>query len=285
MRIACLGSGSGGNSLLVEAGATRVLVDAGFSGAQIERRLSALGVEAGSVRAVVVTHEHRDHTAGVGVVARRWGWPLFMSEPTREACADLLDGSEVVRPFAAGDPFDVGDLRFRPFLTLHDAVDPLAVTVEDRTTGLRLGVATDLGRPTAPVRHALAGSHFLVLEANHDEVLLREGPYPWPVKERIRGSRGHLSNRMAAELAVELLHPELYGVLLAHLSRECNAPERARDVVDGSLRKAGFRGVVEVAQQDRPTGLFDLVRLRETGGDGPQLELFRSAARAGGSGG
>lgn len=279
MKIASLGSGSGGNSLLVEAGRTRVLLDAGFSGAQIERRLSDLGVATDSIRAVVVTHDHRDHTAGVGVAARRWGWPLFMSEPTREACADLLDGSEEVRPFSGNEAFSVGDLLFRPFLTLHDAVDPLAVTVEDRTSGLRVGVATDLGRPTAPVRHALAGSHFLVLEANHDEVLLREGPYPWPVKERIRSSRGHLSNRMAAELAVELLHAELYGVLLAHLSRECNAPDRARDLVDRSLREAGFRGVVEVADQERPTRLFDLARLREAGaGGGPQLELFRTAA-------
>lgn len=278
MRVACLGSGSGGNSILLEAGGTRVLLDAGFSGAQIERRLGSLGIDPGSIRAVVVTHDHRDHTAGVGVAARRWGWPLFMSDPTREACADLLHGSEEVRPFVAGRAFEVGDLLFRPFLTLHDAVDPLAMTVEDGRSGLRVGVATDLGRPTAPVRHALSGSHFLVLEANHDEVLLREGPYPWPVKERIRSSRGHLSNRMAAELAVELLHAELFGVLLAHLSRECNAPDRAREVVDRSLRKAGFRGVIEVAEQERPTRLFDLDRLRALRRDGSQLELFRRAA-------
>lgn len=278
MRIASLGSGSGGNSLYLEAGSTRILVDVGFSGAQIERRLGELGVGPETVGAVVVTHEHRDHTAGVGVVARRWGWPLYLSSATRDACADLLRGDEEIRLFAASEPFSVGELRIRPFLTCHDAVDPIAVTVEDRATGLRVGVATDLGRPTAPVRHALAESHFLVLEANHDEILLREGPYPWPVKERIRSSRGHLSNRMAAELAVELLHPELCGVLLAHLSRECNAPERAREVVDRSLREAGYEGAVEVAPQDHPTPLFDLAELHARRTSGPQLELFRRVA-------
>lgn len=278
MRVASLGSGSGGNALFLEAGTTRILVDAGFSGAQIARRLGALEVAPESVTAVVVSHEHRDHTAGIGVVARRWGWPLYVSPATREACADLLRGDEDVRPFTAEEPFPVGDLLVRPFLTCHDAADPIAVTVEDRSSGLRVGVATDLGRPTAPVRAALAGCHFLVLEANHDELLLREGPYPWPVKERIRSSRGHLSNRMAAELAVELHHPGLCGVLLAHLSRECNAPDRARRVVDGSLREVGFEGVVAVAPQDRPTALFDLSDLRSRAVGGGQLELFRQAA-------
>lgn len=282
MRVASLGSGSGGNSLYVEAGSTRILIDAGFSGAQIARRLDELGVDPASVHAVVVSHEHRDHTAGVGVVARRWGWPLFMSEPTREACSDLLRGGEDVRLFGGDEPFRVGDLLVRPFLTCHDAVDPRAVTVEEPESGLRLGVATDLGRPTTPVRHALADCHFLVLEANHDEVLLREGPYPWSVKERIRSSRGHLSNRMAAELAVELLHVELYGVLLAHLSRECNAPDRARSVVDGALREAGYEGLVEVAGQDGPTPLYDLAALRSgvRGTDEEeQIDLFRAATR------
>lgn len=279
MRLASLGSGSGGNSLLVQAGESRVLVDAGFSGAQIERRLGELGVEPRSVRAVVVTHEHRDHTAGIGVAARRWGWPLYMTRPTREACDDLLRGEEDVRLYAGDEPFGVGELLFRPFLTCHDAVDPRAVTVEDPDGGFRVGIATDLGRPTAPVRHALSGCHFLVLEANHDEVLLREGPYPWSVKERIRSSRGHLSNRMAAELAVELHHAGLVGVLLAHLSRECNVPERARAVVGRALRDAGFEGVVEVAIQDDPSRLFDLSELRAPREPrGGQIDLFRAAA-------
>lgn len=278
MRVASLGSGSGGNSLYVEAGDTRILVDAGFSGAQLERRLEEVGVGPHEIRAVVVTHEHRDHTSGVGIAARRWGWPVHMSEDTLEACRDLLRGEEAVVTFRAGETFEVADLEVHPFLTCHDAADPLAVTVTDRGRGLKLGVATDLGRPTAPVRHALAGCHFLVLEANHDEGLLRDGPYPWSIKARIGGSRGHLSNRKAAELATQLFHAELSGVLLAHLSQECNEPGLARRAVEASLREEGFHGVVEVAEQDRPSRLFDVAELVDrAAASGPQLDLFRRA--------
>ncbi len=278
MRVASLGSGSGGNSLYVEAADTRILVDAGFSGAQLERRLEEVGVAPHEIRAVVVTHEHRDHTSGVGIAARRWGWPVHMSEDTLEACRDLLRGEETVATFRAGETFEVAGLEVHPFLTCHDAADPLAVTVTDRSRGIKLGVATDLGRPTAPVRHALAGCHFLVLEANHDEGLLRDGPYPWSIKARIGGSRGHLSNRTAAELATQLFHAELSGVLLAHLSRECNEPELARRAVEASLREEGYRGVVEVAEQDRPSRLFDVAELVDRAAAvGPQLDLFRRA--------
>lgn len=283
MKVASLGSGSGGNSLLVEGGGSRILVDAGFSGAQLERRLGQLDVEPREIRAVVVTHEHRDHTSGVGVAARRWGWPLHMSEDTLEACRDLLRGGETVTTFRSEEPFRVDELEVRPFLTCHDAADPLAVTVTDRRGGFKLGVATDLGRPTAPVRHALAGCHFLVLEANHDEVLLRDGPYPWPLKERIGGSRGHLSNRTAAELAAGLVHAELAGVLLAHLSRENNEPELARGAVAEVLRAEGYAGPVEVAEQDRPSRLFDVAELVARRSAGPQLDLFRKPEQASGA--
>lgn len=275
MIVAGLGSGSGGNAWYVASGDTRLLIDAGFSGVQTERRLSVLGVDPSSIAAVVVTHEHRDHTAGAGVAARRWGWPLHMSPATREACSDLLRGEETVRTFEAGDPFPLGDLEIRPFLTCHDAVDPLAVTVVERSTGLKLGMATDLGRPTGPVRHALSNSHFLVLESNHDEVMLRESPYPWSVKQRIGGSRGHLSNRAAAELAAELHHSEMGGVLLAHLSEECNEPELARETVEETLRAEGFGGPIHVAAQDEPTPAFDVEELVRRSRSGPQLDLFR----------
>lgn len=282
MIVAGLGSGSGGNAWYVASGDTRVLIDAGFSGVQTERRLAALGVEPDAVAGVVVTHDHRDHTSGAGVAARRWGWPLHMSSATRDACADLLRGEETVRTFEAGEPFALGGLEFRPFLTCHDAVDPLAVTVVERSTGLKLGMATDLGRPTGPVRHALSGSHFLVLEANHDEVMLRESPYPWSVKQRIGGSRGHLSNRVAAELAAELHHAGMAGVLLAHLSQECNEPELALETVESALRAEGYAGSLHVAGQEEPTPAFDVGELVRKARSGPQLELFRPRGAAAG---
>lgn len=273
MRVATLGSGSRGNSVLVEAADTRILLDAGFSGAQLARRLEAMEVDPEGIDALVVTHEHRDHAAGIGVAARRWGWPLYLSGRTAAACRALLDGSEEIRPLPR-TPFRIGALEIRPFLTCHDAEDPLAVTVVEARSGLEVGIATDLGRPTLSVRHALARCHFLVLEANHDDRLLRAGPYPWSVKERIGGSRGHLSNRLAGELAGELAHPGLAGVLLAHLSRECNEPERAREAVGRSLEAAGYDGLLEVAEQDRPSRFYRMGSPSHRPAAGDQLKLF-----------
>ncbi|MBR9990731.1 MAG: MBL fold metallo-hydrolase, partial [Gemmatimonadetes bacterium] len=204
MRVSVLGSGSAGNATLVEAGDVRLLIDAGFSGRDLERRLCAIDVDPASVSAIVITHDHGDHTRGMGVLARRLGLPLYLTARTRTACAAMLNGTETVRPYSSTAPFRIGPLEVRPFLTVHDAADPVAVTVRDVDTGARLGIATDLGRPTAAVRAELAGCHMLVLEANHDDSLLWSGPYPWSVKQRIASSHGHLSNRAAAELAREL---------------------------------------------------------------------------------
>ena len=261
MRITVLGSGSKGNAILIEARQTRILVDAGFSARDLERRLAGVGVGPEEILAIVITHDHGDHTRGMGVFARRFGTPLFLTEATRKACRSLLKGGEETRVYRAGFPFSVGDLVVEPFLTIHDATDPVAVAVRDAETGFKAGVATDLGRPTTQVRHALSGCDLLILEANHDEALLHQGPYPWSVKSRISSSHGHLSNDAAASLALELLHPRLAGVILAHLSADCNSPALAEAVVGRALKEAGFRGLLRVAAQDTATGPLDLEEL------------------------
>jgi phosphoribosyl 1,2-cyclic phosphodiesterase len=258
MRVTVLGSGSGGNATLVEAGDVRILIDAGFSGRDIERRMLEVGVEPASVSGVIITHDHGDHTRGMGVLARRFGLPLFITTRTRAACASLLNGSEDVREYRSSVPFSLGPLEIRPFLTVHDAADPVAVTVRNVETGARLGIATDLGRPTAAVRAELAGCHMLVLEANHDDALLWAGPYPWSVKQRIASSHGHLSNRAAAELVRELFHAGLTHVVLAHLSEHCNDRSLAAEAVGAALAKLRFRGTVEVAPQERPMTPVDV---------------------------
>ena len=273
MRVCVLGSGSRGNATLVEVEGTRVLVDAGFSGKDLARRLRAVDVEPDSIDALVVTHDHGDHTRGMGIFARRFGTPIHLTDRTREACARLLRGEERIRPYRASHPFDIGPVRVEPFVTVHDAVDPVGVALVDRETGSRVGVATDLGRPNAQIRHALAGSDFLILEANHDEVLLAQAPYPWSVKARIRSSHGHLSNEAAGRFATELLHPRLAGVVLAHLSNESNRPELAREVVGGALEDAGWTGHLEVASQDEPTEFVDIEELRRRSGP-DQLTLL-----------
>jgi phosphoribosyl 1,2-cyclic phosphodiesterase len=271
VRVTVLGSGSGGNALLVESGDERLLVDAGFSGRDLERRLDAAGVPPRSISGLLITHDHRDHTLGMGIFARRWGVPLYLTEPTRQACRRLLDGTERVRGYRAAHPFAIGPLRIHPFLTVHDAVDPVAVTITENATGARLGIATDLGRPTAAVRHALSGCHLLVLEANHDEILLRDSPYPWAVKQRIASSHGHLSNRAAGELAVEVWNPALSRVILAHLSERANSPELAAETVGRALARRRFGGVVEVASQSQPLAP---VEVGAPAGAGLQLSLL-----------
>ncbi|MEX2467915.1 MAG: MBL fold metallo-hydrolase [Gemmatimonadota bacterium] len=273
MKVAVLGSGSGGNSVLVSAEDTNILVDAGFSARKLAERLERLGLSPDDIHGIVVTHDHGDHARGIGVFARRHGTPLYMTETTHKSCEKLLRGGERIVEYRTSRPFHVGSLRIEPFITVHDAADPVGVAVADPRTGVRLGVATDLGRPTAQIRHALAGCDILVLEANHDEVLLHESPYPASVKRRITSSHGHLSNQAAAQLACELLHPRLACVVLAHLSREANRPELAREVVGAALAAAGWRGHLEVATQDHPTELFEVEELRRRTGPA-QLTLL-----------
>lgn len=273
MRVSVLGSGSGGNSIYVEAGNTRVLVDAGFSAKAVADRLRLLDVDPDSIQAIIVTHEHGDHTGGIGVFARRHGTPLYMTERTRDACAKLFKSEERIELYRVGRPFLVGDVRVEPFLTVHDAADPVGVALVDQCTELRLGIATDLGRPTTQIRHALAECDFLVLEANHDEVLLHTSHYPVSVKRRIASSHGHLSNQAAARLATELMHPRLAGIVLAHLSKECNRPALAEEVVRTALERVGWQGHLEVALQHRPTALLDIEELRYRSGPS-QLSLL-----------
>ncbi len=273
MRFSVLGSGSRGNALLVTSGRTRLLVDAGFSARDLARRLGEVGVDPDSLTGIVISHDHGDHTRGMGVFARRHGTPIWITERTRDACSRLLRGGETLHLYEAGRPFSIGGLRIEPFVTAHDAADPVGLAVVCSESRARLGVATDLGRPTSGIRHALSGCDVLVLESNHDEGLLQQAPYPWSVKARIRSSHGHLSNEAAARFAVELLHPGLRAVILAHLSFESNRPTLALETVGGALRRAGFRGRVEVADQEEPTPLTAVSELPIPGGGG-QLTLL-----------
>jgi phosphoribosyl 1,2-cyclic phosphodiesterase len=273
MKVTLLGSGSQGNAILVEAGDTRVLVDAGFSGKQLARRMAAVEVDPESITALLITHDHGDHTRGMGIFARRFGTPIHLTHATRRACGPLLRGNERIVEYDSARPLHFGPLRVDPFLTLHDAVDPVAVTITDTRSGSKLGIATDLGRPTVSVQAALAACHLLVLEANHDDQQLWNGPYPWSVKQRIASSHGHLSNGAAARLAADLFHPGLAGVILAHLSDSCNEPDMAHDTVAAALAPTGFRGMLEVASQDAAGTPVDVEALRSAAAPA-QLDLF-----------
>jgi phosphoribosyl 1,2-cyclic phosphodiesterase len=262
LRVTVLGSGSVGNATLIEADGAALLVDAGFSGRDLEERLRSVGVDPASLEGILITHDHGDHTRGMGILARRFGIPLWLTQRTAAACHSLLSGGEAIRDYASSGRFRIGPLEVSAFLTVHDAVDPVAVTIRDVASGSKVGIATDLGRPTAAVRASLAGSHLLVLEANHDDVLLWRGPYPWSVKQRIASSHGHLSNRAAAQLARELHHPGLAAIVLAHLSQHCNDAGLACEEVARTLDRKAWRGLLCVAGQDRPLEPIDVTALR-----------------------
>jgi phosphoribosyl 1,2-cyclic phosphodiesterase len=274
VKLAMLGSGSRGNATYLETEGTRLLIDAGFSGSQLANRLVALGIAPESLDGIVLSHDHQDHTQGAGIFARRFGTPIYLTPGTERACAPLFKGSETLHHYVPGQPFQVGGALINPFLTVHDAVDPVGLTVTGVSCGTRVGVATDLGRPTTAARHALTSCHFLILEANHDPVLLRSGPYHPNLQARIASSHGHLSNEDAAQFLRDLLHPGLAGVLLAHLSASCNEPELALEVVGAVLKEARWRGWFGVASQDEPTPLLDLLELRAQANQNGQTSLF-----------
>jgi phosphoribosyl 1,2-cyclic phosphodiesterase len=274
VNVTVLGSGSEGNATVVHSNGVSILIDAGFSGKDLEHRLDVAGVVASDLAGIIITHDHGDHTRGMGVLARRFGIPLYLTEKTLIACTSLLNGKEPIRKYASSETFRIGPFEIEPFLTVHDAADPVAISVRHVENGSKLGIATDLGRPTAAVRAALRGCHMLVLEANHDEAMLWNGPYPWSLKQRIASSHGHLSNRASADLARELYHPALASVILAHLSVHCNTGGLARDVIEKVLDRVGYRGHVAVAPQDDPMETVDLMALRRKNSEVQQLSLF-----------
>jgi phosphoribosyl 1,2-cyclic phosphodiesterase len=265
MRLWMLGSGSRGNAVLVESGGSRVLIDAGFTPRVLARRLAALDIPCESIEAVVITHEHQDHVQGACAAADQWGWALYATQGTAAAHPPLADAG--ARTFAAGAAIELRAMTVQSIPTPHDAAEPVALVVTDRASGTRAGIAYDLGYASAAVRAALGDLAILVLEANHDEGMLRAGPYPPSVRERIAGSHGHLSNRAAAALAADCAHRDLAHIVLAHLSESCNDPALATTTVRSALARTTFRGQVAAASQRTPVGPF-------TAGSGPaQLAL------------
>lgn len=224
-----LSSGSKGNSIYISSGNTAVLFDAGLSGVEIERRMRSQGLEPKDLDAIVVSHEHGDHIRGVGVLARRFGLPLHIAPETAKAGNRAIGSVKTVKPFECGIPFLINDLEIHPFSVSHDAASPVGFTI--RTCCCKIAIATDLGIATGMVRQHLKDCTHLILEANHDPYMLEHGPYPWPLKQRVKGRTGHLSNESAKELLMDILHDRLEHVILAHISETNNTPEKALSVV------------------------------------------------------
>lgn len=245
MRLAVLASGSAGNAVVVQGGDTSVLIDCGISCRQIETRMRAVGVSASQLTAVLLTHEHHDHTQGLRVFLRRHPVPALATAGTAAACqgsfapAERLESGRVVR---------IGELAVLPFAVPHDAREPVGLVIQHG--GRRVGLLTDCGMATELARERLTGCHALLLEANHDLDMLRLGPYPWPLKQRIVSRTGHLSNGQAQALLDRLAHPALQVVVGMHLSKQNNTPELVRRELARPLAGSAVR--VVVARQDEP---------------------------------
>ncbi len=255
-------SGSGGNAVYVGTDNTKILIDAGLSGAKITAEMEKIGVRPSELRAILVTHEHADHIGGVGVLSRRYHLPVYASLGTWAAMSGklgMIDAGCRIE-FETGEDFSIGDLDIRPFPIPHDAADPVGYAVS--AAGAMAAIATDIGAVRESWLREVENADILLLEANHDVDTLKAGRYPYELKRRILGSRGHLSNDDAGAAAAELVRRGVRSIVLGHLSGENNFPELAYASVACVLEEAGFRPgrdvMLSVARRDGRSELFSL---------------------------
>jgi phosphoribosyl 1,2-cyclic phosphodiesterase len=281
MRVHILGSGSEGNAIVLESNQQVILVDAGFGVRELARRLRSVNVEPEAVSALIVTHEHHDHVRGAGAAARRWHWPIYATagtlRPRDKGRVSMADGRRAmgenslpislsIEPPAAKaaapkrrkivkhivdthTQVELEDFSIRFVKAPHDAREPVALVATAKSTGERVGIAYDLGHLTERFIRHFADVDVLVLESNHDSAMLRTGPYPWSLKQRVAGPNGHLSNAEAALMARSCVHRGLRHVVLCHLSQVNNRPEIALKAMRTALRGSGFRGSLLAAPQ------------------------------------
>ena len=254
--VSMLASGSRGNCAIVASACTKILVDAGLSCRETFRRMKTVGEDPLALSAILITHEHSDHISGLATLAKKLHIPVFMTGATHQAWARAMRDESGEKPqleklerFESGHSFQVGDIVVKPFTIPHDAADPVGFTF--RAEGIKVGIATDLGYLPVSVRDHLRGCDVLVMESNHDLEMLRVGPYPWSVKQRVMSRVGHLSNGALADFLTKDYDNHATFVVLAHLSEENNHPEIARREAEQALATRGglFSSRVLLASQ------------------------------------
>lgn len=233
MRLCSIASGSSGNCIYVGSDSTHLLVDTGISKKRIEESLAELDVKGEELNGILITHEHSDHIQGLGVFCRKYEVPIYATRGTIAgicACKTLGKMPEgLFREITTDEMFDIGDLTVKPFAISHDANEPTGFRIENEKKAV--AVATDLGIYDDYIVENLKGLDAVVLEANHDIHMLEVGPYPYPLKRRVLGDHGHLSNELSGRLLCNILHDKMKYILLGHLSRENNFPELAYETV------------------------------------------------------
>lgn len=260
MELMSVASGSSGNCICIGSDRTHILIDAGISGKRVENGLAAGDLSMRDVQGICITHEHSDHIQGVGVLARRYGVPIYTHPDTWKAMLQTSSIGKIdealFHPVYEGQAFQIGDLEIEPVAVSHDAAHPLAYLTKHGHK--KIGVVTDLGVWDEALVEAFEGLDALLLEANHDIRMLELGPYPYPLKRRILGERGHLSNESSGKLLSRLLHDGMKGILLGHLSKENNFAELAFETVKSEITfsQTPYQGgdfPIAIANRDMPT--------------------------------
>jgi len=255
IKFCSLYSGSSGNSLFISDGRTKMLIDSGISGKRIIEALVAIGENPSELSAILVTHEHSDHIKGVGILSRKFDIPIYANENTWNAMEQAIGPVNMKNKmcFYNCEEFEIGNICIKAFPIPHDAVDPVGFNFF--LGSKKITTATDIGHITKELISHLMGSDLLFIESNHDVEMLKVGPYPWPLKKRILGERGHLSNEMAGKVVAHLAKKGTKKFLLGHLSRENNFPELAYrtvcNVLDENDICAGRDVMLSVALRDQ----------------------------------
>ena len=251
VEITVLGSGSSGNAILIKHGDEVILIDAGFSGVELGRRLSDVGINSAEIMGILISHEHDDHIQGLRVFSKRNGHiPAYSNSLTWERLRLMNKSPEKIHIFSNGVPFQIGSFEVEAFSVCHDAIDPVGFVI--RCHGRKIGIATDLGYAGKMVPLKLRDSHLIVLESNHDPGLLRKSKRPAHLQHRILSRRGHLSNQSAADLLPAVVGPMTQHLILAHVSDDCNHPELIQRAIHGRLAEMNRDDInIFLARQDR----------------------------------
>ena len=253
LQVSVLASSSSGNATVVATASTRLLIDAGLSRKETFERLEIAGIAPDSLTGILITHEHTDHVSGLPAIAKKLKIPIYVSRLTAPAIP-WGEFTPILELFQAGSSFSIGDIDVTSFTIPHDAADPVGFTL--KAEGIKVSIATDLGYLPDSVRFHLQGSDVVLLEANHDLEMLKVGPYPWSVKQRVMGRNGHLSNEVACNFVKDGLDSRTSTLILGHLSGHNNHPELVRLMGSQALngRSAGTKLVI--AEPSRPTETF-----------------------------
>lgn len=244
-----LASGSKGNAIYLGTPHVKILIDAGISGKALKQKLSEIDVSIEDIDAILITHEHTDHIQGLKILAYRMGIPVIANNDTAKGIVDVFRSCPKFKIFSTGETFEFEDLVIHPFSIQHDTADPVAFTIQ--TCGLKLGFCTDLGFATTLVKQQLQSCDYLYIEANHEPDLVHACSRPMTYKQRVLGRSGHLSNQACADLINTVYHDKLRHIHLAHLSQECNIPQKALQTIFNVLQDKESEAALSIAYQDR----------------------------------